>query len=356
MISRTTAIILSLIVLAVTRVSVGEDSKSLKVAALLGLTGGAAYHSAGIRKGIELAAEDLKARGWQIDLRYEDDQTNPTKTVSAMQFLSSQGYKSFIGPTWSFQVNAVREIVANNDLVAMVPAGSSEINGGAAQGVFNLCPSRTQQVPYLVEWLKRQGYHRGFIVTPNGDWGEIHRRVFARAVKDAGGSVVGEEQFDYGIDISSLRTILLKGAQVNADVVFTTGAGDDVANVVRARNALHLSFSILSTADIRDALALKLVSHADVQQDVFAIGLTVSSDFKMRYMARFGEQPSLYSDRGYDALMILAEATERTDGSQNAVRSFLNSGVEFSGVSGKIKFDNRGDVGAGDYQVFKAAL
>lgn len=356
MMNKITAIVLSLFALAIPHVSVGEDSKSLKVAALLGLTGGAAYHSAGIRKGIELAAEDLKDRGWKIDLRFEDDQTNPTKTVSAMQFLASQGYELFIGPTWSFQVNAVRGIVVKNDFVVIVPAGSSDINGGPAQGIYNLSPARTQQVPDLIEWLKKTGYRRGFIVTPNGDWGEIHRQVFARALKEAGGTVVGEEQFDYGIDISSLRTILLKSKQANADIVFTTGAGGDVANVVRARNALHLDFSILSTKDISDALALHLVTPADVQQNVFAIGLTVGSDFTKRYKARFGEEPNLYSDRGYDALMVLAEATEKTDGSPKAVRNFLSSGVDFFGVSGKFKFDEHGDVGSGDYQIVKADM
>jgi branched-chain amino acid transport system substrate-binding protein len=356
MINKIIAIVIFLFALAMPHVSVAEDSKSLKVAALLGLTGGASYHSAGIRKGMELAAEDLKERGWKIDLRYEDDQTNPTKTVSAMQFLASQGYKLFIGPTWSFQVNAVRGIVAKNDFVAMVPAGSSDINGGPAQGIYNLSPARMQQVPDLIEWLKKTGYRRGFIVTPNGDWGEIHRQVFAHAMKDAGGTVVGEEQFDFGIDISSLRTILLKSKLAKADVVFTTGAGGDVANVVRARNALHLNFSILSTKDISDALALHLVTPADVQQNVFAIGLSVGADFTKRYKARFGEEPNLYSDRGYDALMILAEAIEKTDGSPKAVRSFLNSGTQFSGVSGLIKFDSHGDVESGDYQIVKASM
>jgi branched-chain amino acid transport system substrate-binding protein len=272
-----------------------------------------------------------------------------------MQFLSSQGYKFFIGPTWSFQVNSVRGIIGKQDLIAMVPGGSSEINGGPAQGIFNLCPARTQQVPPLVEWLKKVGYLRGYIITPNGHWGDVHREVFARAIREAGGTVVGEEQFDYGIDHSILKTLLLKGKQANADVVFTTGAAGDVANVVRARNSLRLRVPVLSTSDISDALALKLLTPADLQQDVFSIGLTVGADFQKRFADRFGEPPSLYSDRGYDALMILAEAIERTDGSPKAVRNFLESGAEFSGVSGKIKFDTQGDVGSGDYRVVRVA-
>lgn len=335
-----------------------NEAKHLKVAALLGLTGDAAYHSSGIRKGIELAAEDLKKLGWQIDLRFEDDQTNSTKTVSAMQFLHAEGYNFFIGPTWDFQVNAVRQIVSKSNIVALVPAGSSDINGGGTEGIFNLCSAKIQQVPYLVEWLKTTPYRRGFIITPNGDWGEVHRQVFSQALKDSSGQVLREEQFDYGIDMASIRTILLKAKQEKADVVFVTGAGADVANIVRARNSLNLNFAILSTSDIRDALALRLLSAEDLQRDVFAIVLAVksASDFRARFETRFGEAPGLYSDRGYDALMVLAHASERTDGSPELIRKYLSSNFDYAGASGQIAFDKQGDVRTGQYQIVKAAM
>jgi branched-chain amino acid transport system substrate-binding protein len=329
------------------------ESKSLKVAAVLGMSGDAAIHASHIRHGIELAADDLKARGWQLDIRYEDDQTDAAKTVSAMQLLVAKGYTFFIGPTWSFQVNAVRGLVAAHDLVAMVPAGSSEINGGAIPGVFNLAVPRVYQLPQVTDWLNRQGYRRAIILTPNDPWGEVHRDVFKRAVKEASGSVVTEEQYDYGIDTASLRAIFLKAKAANPDVLIATGAAADMANMIKARNALGLKFAVIGTDDVKDALSAKLLTARDVAHEVFALEVTVGAAFKELYRKRFNQEPPIYSDCGYDALMLLAEATQRTTGTPAAVRELFNSGGELTGVSGPIIFDGQGDLRGGVFQISK---
>jgi branched-chain amino acid transport system substrate-binding protein len=317
------------------------------------MSGDAAIHAGNIRKGIELAEETLKAKGWQLDIRYEDDQTNPAKTVSAMQLLVAQGYRFFIGPTWSFQVNAVRGIAAANDIVAVVPAGSSQINGGGIPGVFNLSVPRGYQLPQLVEWVKRQGYRRAMILTPHDPWGDVHHDVFRNALKEVGGSVVAEERYDYGIDAATLRSIFLRAKASVPDVLIATGAAADMATMVKARNALGLKLAVIGTDDVKDALSAKLLTPQDVAHDVFAIEVTVGESFKRLYRARFNQDPPIYSDCGYDALMILAEATERSAGTPAAVKALFKSGGELTGASGPIHFDSQGDLRGGVFQISK---
>lgn len=334
--------------------AIGEEPsrKQLKVGAILGLTGSAARHSDGIRKGIEMAAADLQAKGWNIEIKFEDDQTNPAKTASALQFLLAQGFRLFIGPTWSFQVNAVRPILAKNQVVAMVPAGSSEINGGPGDGVFNLCPARTQQLPLLTSWLKDRNLKRGFALTPNGDWGEIHRHVFTEAIRASGGTVVGDAQFDYGIDAPALGSLLLKAKQSQADVVFVTGSASDVANALRARNAARLGFVLIGSEDMRDARNLGLAAPEEFEHEVYSSGLSVAVAFRERFKSLHTEEPILYSDRGYDALMLLAAAAESGAADATAVKEFLKH-VDYPGLSGRIQFNTQGDVVQGVYQITK---
>ncbi len=331
-----------------------QATKRLRAAAVLGLTGPAAYHSQAIRHGLELAKEELEKRGWSIEIRYEDDHTTPAKTVSAFQSLLARDYRFFIGPTWSFQANAVRPLLQRNTAIALVPGGSSDINGGATQGMFNLCPSREHQMPQISSWLKGQGYKRAFLLTANGDWGEVHAKVFREAIQSSGGTVVGQDQFDYGADVGTLRTLLLKAERTGADVIMTTGTGGDVANVVRARNVRRHKVAVLSTDDIRDALLQGVVVKSELT-DVYAVGLAVSPEFEVRYRARFGQPPSPFADRGYDALMVLAYANQRTDGSASAVLANLKSGSEYEGVIGPITFDESGDVKTGRYQIIDVA-
>lgn len=330
-----------------------SPSKELKVAVALGLIGDAAYHANGIRNGIEMAAEHLKQQGWQVDILFEDDQTNPAKTVSAFQFLLARGYRQFIGPTWSYQVNAVKNIIAANHVIAVVPGGSSDINGGAIEGVFNMCPSRFQQVPVLTKWLSQQKFKRAVILTPNGDWGEIHRQVFTDAFKNSGGAIVSAEQFDYGVPRSFLQALLLKASHKNADIVLTTGAAADIANLVIARNTAHLNMPVMATEDVYDALALKLLAPSDLGNNTFGIGWNQTPKFVSEYKLKTGQQPPPYADRGYDALMVLSKAVAETDGSTKEIERFLKQ-VDLSGVSGKIKFDKNNDLEFGDYRVFSS--
>lgn len=330
-----------------------EDTapRTLKVAAVLGLTGNAAVHAANIRNGVELAAKELRERGWTIDLRFEDDQTNAAKTVSAFQQLITQGYKLFIGPTWDFQANALRGSMTKWDAVALAPAMSSDVGGGPIEGLFNLSPQRDKGIQPLVELLKRHNSRRAYILTVNGPWGVVHRTLFRKAVEEAGGSVVGEEQFDYGIDAATSRTLVLKAKRVDAEVLFTTGASSDSANIVRARNAVGLTFKIIGTEDMQDAVSTKLLDSEDLRQSVFAMMTIPQASLTERYRAQYGEDPGVYSDRGYDALMVLAEASLKSDGSPKAIRALLKSGAEFSSTSERLSFNQQGDVATGAFEV-----
>ncbi len=119
-----------------------DHSKNLKIGAVLSLTRDAANNGAAIQKGMTLAIEELRSHGWTIDVNFQDDATNPTKTVSSVQFLLARDYRLFVGPTWSFLINAVKPLLERSDSIAIVPAGSSDINGGSSKAVFNLCPKR----------------------------------------------------------------------------------------------------------------------------------------------------------------------------------------------------------------------
>ena len=87
--------------------------------------------------------------------------------------------------------------------------------------------------------------------------------------------------------------------------------------------------------------------------NVFALEVTVGAAFKDLYRKRFNQDPPIYSDCGYDALMILAEATERTAGTPAAVKDLLNSAGGLTGVSGPITFDGQGDVRGGVFEISK---
>lgn len=129
-------------------------NQSKKIGIIMGQTGGAAFHAAAVKEGIDLAVEELKSAGKTIDLLWEDDQTSPAKAVSAVHSLSARGYKLLIGPLWSFQIKAVIPVLRKEKLLSVIPTGASDIIGGPSGSVFNMGPPRAKQLAALLEWFK----------------------------------------------------------------------------------------------------------------------------------------------------------------------------------------------------------
>jgi branched-chain amino acid transport system substrate-binding protein len=67
-------------------------------------------------------------------------------------------------------------------------------------------------------------------------------------------------------------------------------------------------------------------------------------DFKKRYKARFGQNPSFGATLGYEAAKVLALALEKTGGKAKGLRVSLVSIKNFKGLSETLSFDKYGDV------------
>ncbi|MCC6953471.1 MAG: ABC transporter substrate-binding protein [Deltaproteobacteria bacterium] len=342
--------LISIFALSLFSTAASAEDKTLKVGLVLGLTGGASQHADAIRNGVELAATELRASGWTVELTYEDDQTNAGKTVTALRALIARGHKLFIGPTWSFQIHAALPILAASDSIAIVPGGSADISGGSAKGVFYLSPKRDGQILPISEFLKQRNYRRAIILYPLGDWGVIHNQVFRAAAGAAGLEIAGSHEYEYGMDASGHKAFLAKVRAAKADVILMTGAPADSAQLVRARNDLKLDTAILGTDTFLGAVNDGLLSSSDRMDNVFALALPVNPEFSKKHVERYHALPRQYADRGYDALLALARAIEHVpDGSIPRLDAYLREELSFAGASGEVDLDDNRDLIGGDF-------
>ena len=74
-----------------------------------------------------------------------------------------------------------------------------------------------------------------------------------------------------------------------------------------------------------------------------------TTDFIARHKAEYNAEPGPFAAQGYDAFQALALAIKAGAKTGEEIRAKLDT-LEFDGASGKIKFDERGDV-AGNYDV-----
>jgi branched-chain amino acid transport system substrate-binding protein len=65
--------------------------------------------------------------------------------------------------------------------------------------------------------------------------------------------------------------------------------------------------------------------------------------FKKAYVKRFGKEPGLASDKGYDCVMLLARAFAQGRNGPGAIQVLAKT-RDYPGASGSITFDKNGDV------------
>jgi len=315
-----------------------------KVGVVLGFTGHASGTADAIRKGVELAMEDLRsANNLHIELVFEDDGTLPVKTVSYIKKLLSQDIRYFIGPTWSFQVQAAAPILANSNAIAIAPAGSSDVSGGAHKGIFHLSPNRSFLIPVLEEFLSKQKVKSVFLLTSQVDWSIRHREIFYAVLKKANINILGEIDHDYGIDQSAVVPILMKIKKTNPDFIFTVATTSDVYNFIKVRDSLQMDARILTSEAAWELIYKKLMTEDNIK-NLFGIRTQVSSELFRRYQLKYpNQEPAAYVAEGYDAVMVLNALAKKEWQGREQVIQYLMDDFEHQGMIGSIRFDEFGD-------------
>ena len=93
------------VVLALFGLSSKGDSQTIKIGAVVPLTGRYAALGGQVKTGYEIAVQHINAAGGvtvggkklQIELTMLDDESDPTKTVARLETLASQGVVAYLG-------------------------------------------------------------------------------------------------------------------------------------------------------------------------------------------------------------------------------------------------------------------
>src|SRR2546428_2245154 len=100
-----TLIVAGLLLSTLAQGSAGAPASTVRVGAVIPLTGRFAGGGAQVKAGYEIAVEDINARGGvrvgdqrlPLELTIVDDESDPTKTVSRLEALAGQGVVVFLG-------------------------------------------------------------------------------------------------------------------------------------------------------------------------------------------------------------------------------------------------------------------
>ncbi len=157
------AIVVVLIsVLAVLVVTRRESSaESVRIGAILPLTGDAGSYGVGLERGMELALENVNEHGGingrTLGVVVEDSQADPAKAVSAFNKLRTvDGVPMVIGDMFSAGTLAIAPIAERNKVVLLSPSASAVELTEAGDYIFRIYPSDTYDGMYLATYARKE--------------------------------------------------------------------------------------------------------------------------------------------------------------------------------------------------------
>jgi branched-chain amino acid transport system substrate-binding protein len=332
----------------------------VKIGVILPFSGGSSIAGSEIWNGITLALEEANAAGGvlgrKIELVREDDESVPTKGVTAAQKLITRDKVVALLGTYNSAVALPASDVARKAKIPMVTGGSTAVSVTKANTpndpwFFRHFPGSdeqgTQSAQDVVLRLKKK---RLAVLYENSAYGKDLERVFREVTTKAGATIVANETYNQGD--TDFYTPLTKLKTLSPDGVYIAGLIAEGAAILRQASELGLTTQFIGSGGL---MSDKLTELAGRAAEGFAISTMyepstnnpVGAEYGKRFQKRFGVGANTHSALGYDALRVLIDAIQRaksTDGP--AVRNALVATREFLTVQGppgtKVVFDEIG--------------
>ncbi|MDR5814126.1 MULTISPECIES: ABC transporter substrate-binding protein [unclassified Caballeronia] len=337
---------------------------TIPIAGSFDLSGAAADVGRDVLNGTQYAVKVVNDRGGvlgqKLDLRYQDNGTNPQRAVDQATSLVRDGAKFLTSPQSSASAIAVSKAVAARFKVPMCAnsANSDDITiKDFHPYVFQIGASSYMEARALAARLAKKPYVRYAVVSADYAGGRSGANRFKQSIKELNpkAEIVVEEYPKFGAtDYSaSLNKILA----AKPDYVWTFLFGSDLITFTKQARALGFfkqidnKFMALYDGNTLKALgADAAVGTEGFQRAPANLLLTSSPESKAYiegYKKVYGSYPSDWTTLAYDCVMTWAQAATRAKSIEPAdVIKTLDDG-EFQSVRGAFrigKFDHQAEV------------
>ena len=332
----------------------GGDA-TVQLGAVLPLTGEFQIYGLAVQKGVELAFDELRTGqegdgGPDMTLSVLDSAGDPAQAAALTEQLFQDGALAVIGGVTSDEALEMVPVAERAERVIISPSASnpgltgiskyfyrvfiSDTKEGTAMATF---ATQKHQVPTVVILAKENAYARGI------------QEVFKTEFERLGGEVL--DLIEFPAESSDFTGLVDRVMTVQPAAVYLAAYAEDDAALIRALRERNYKGHIYATSAFATPEVLagmgELADNVYLTQAAFDVDAEDGkvTEFVEAFREKYGEDPDLYAAHGYDAVMVVSAAWQN---SRSKVASEFWAALrglrDFSGVTGPIQFDERGDV------------
>lgn len=334
-----------------TQTKIGDAEKPvIRIGAPLSLTGDASSDGQSIKEGMELAQHDLAEQGIQVEFIYEDDATDPSKTISAVNNILLEKPQAVIGLTWSFLASSAAPILDNAQVPFYMPANTSEFVETDSKYAFFGSPKNAQKQTTIEEFFRKENVSTLFAIVDQTAWAESHIKALTQAGDKENVEII-VEHVPYEDGGNSIAAALTKAKSLNADGIFYESSSVSAADtLLKTYTKLGLNDPLISS-EAWIGLDERKILVDNLSAPVYIITTDANNEFVQKFHSYYDKDPNPYTVNAYDGVMLLVDAIQNTDGSGPAVSEYLHHQTNYQGFGAQYNFTESGDIENGTWQL-----
>jgi branched-chain amino acid transport system substrate-binding protein len=346
----------SILLLAVTGPGSAAPAPTVRLGAVVPITGRYAAGGAQVRAGYEIAIEDINAAGGvmiggqrvRLEMQLLDDESDPTKTVSRLEALGQDRVHVYLGGFGS-DLHAAAAAVAEKNRIPYcgVAFALHAVHERGLKFLFSPFPKSPDIAVETYRFLNSsvaadQRPRKVAIFQERTDWGRELADIWTARSSENGYQVV--LRADYAPLTRDLSDVILRAKNAGAEAVFALPTPPDGITLVRQMKELDFSPRVIMMIRAADAVSWAQSLGKDGDDILLAPGwhngvkFPGVSQLNAKHQQRFGRPADVITGPSYACVRIVANAVERAGRVDSAAIRDALAATNIQTVVGPVRF------------------
>ena len=345
-----------------------QGKGTIKIATQSPLSGGQAALGEGIKLGAQLAVEKFKGNlvkmGYKVDLVPFDDQAKPDVGVAnAKNIIADKDILAVIGHLNSGVAIPSSEVYKEVNLAMVSPANTNPtVTDRGYANVYRVCGRDDVQGVVGSEFasgtLKAKS---AYVIHDKTTYGQGVAEFFKADAEKKGIKILGFEGTE---EKSNFDPIITPIKAKNPDLIYFGGIYEQAGPFFKQAREKGVKAKFLGPDGMDSSDLTKIAGKHVVGMHYTSVAGPVSvypqaKKFAEDYKKKFGKNPEPFAAQAYDATAIAIKAIEAAaKGGKAPTRDAVTAAirdVRYSGITGSVEFDAKGDPKKALYFVLRVA-
>jgi len=345
--------VLMLTVMIMAAPALAKDT--IKIGAILAVTGPAAFLGAPEAKTLEMMVDEINKKGGikgsKVELIIKDSGASPEKALSfAKQLIEEDKVFAIIGPSTSGETMKIKGVAEEAKTILMSCAAAEVIVNPVAKYVFKTPQMDKHAVIKIFQQMKEMKLTKAGVLSSNTGFGKAGKEQIEKLAPEHGIQIVANEVYDSKATDLTAEVTKVKAAGAEAIINWSI----EPAQSIVIKNARQIGFKgqIFQSHGFGNIKYVEAAGEA-AEGVIFPAGRLLIADvlpkndpqkavlvkYKKDYESKFKEEASTFGGHAYDAMIILTKAIEKAGkADKEAVRNAIEGLKGVVGTGGVFNF------------------